>query len=302
MPLWGISLPKDKFLELFEKEKGPWPTGEISNYDFGCKYGYGMPVDSPNKGKVLSISGGGGKTTSLYAIAGQLKKTDKTVLITTTTAIYNPLFENRSTDRVITGTIENILFTPPKKGTITIAAKKILKNSGKLKGFTPNQIDEIKKSQQYDIILVEADGSKGLPIKAPDVHEPLVPPCTDIACGIIGLDCLDKPLNENIVHRPNLFSNLTKLCWGHKISEKEIAVLCNAKYGVFKNAPDKAAKIVILNKADSKEIQIKAKKIADLIFMMNNREIKIDKVIICSMKHNKILYALNNPIQQAITK
>ncbi|MCX6711537.1 MAG: hypothetical protein NT139_00670 [Candidatus Woesearchaeota archaeon] len=36
MPVWGIVLPKKPFLELFQKEKGPWPTGEI--YYDGNKY------------------------------------------------------------------------------------------------------------------------------------------------------------------------------------------------------------------------------------------------------------------------
>ncbi len=36
MPVWGIVLPKEPFLELFQKEKGPWPTGKI--YYDGHKY------------------------------------------------------------------------------------------------------------------------------------------------------------------------------------------------------------------------------------------------------------------------
>lgn len=41
-------------------------------------------------GEIISLVGGGGKTTTLYMLANELKNKNKKVLVTTTTAIYSP--------------------------------------------------------------------------------------------------------------------------------------------------------------------------------------------------------------------
>ncbi len=50
-PLYGIVLPKDKFLEYFKKEKGKWPEDKKDS-DINLKFGFELPI-SP-EGYVLS--------------------------------------------------------------------------------------------------------------------------------------------------------------------------------------------------------------------------------------------------------
>jgi probable selenium-dependent hydroxylase accessory protein YqeC len=54
-----------------------------------------------------------------------------------------------------------------------------------------------------DFILIEADGSKQLPIKAWADHEPVLPTCTSMVLILAGLSCLEKPLSA-ACHRPHL--------------------------------------------------------------------------------------------------
>lgn len=63
--------------------------------------------------------------------------------------------------------------------------------------------------QQYaDYVLVEADGSRRLPLKAHAAHEPAIPdPCGQIIC-VVGLSGLGKPISE-FVHRSEIFCSLT---------------------------------------------------------------------------------------------
>ncbi|SQD01868.1 selenium-dependent hydroxylase accessory protein YqeC [Escherichia coli] len=42
-----------------------------------------------------------------------------------------------------------------------------------MQGFTPEAIDALVQRPECDVILIEADGSRGMPLKAPDEHETL---------------------------------------------------------------------------------------------------------------------------------
>ncbi len=44
-----------------------------------------------------------------------------------------------------------------------------------MQGFTPEAIDALVQRPECDVILIEADGSRGMPLKAPDEHEPCIP-------------------------------------------------------------------------------------------------------------------------------
>ncbi|MCZ7671710.1 MAG: selenium cofactor biosynthesis protein YqeC [Chloroflexi bacterium] len=58
-----------------------------------------------------------------------------------------------------------------------------------------------------DFVLVEADGSRMRPIKAPAEHEPVIPPDATVVAPVVGLDALERPLSE-IAHRPEKIEQL----------------------------------------------------------------------------------------------
>ena len=60
------------------------------------------------RNELICFVGAGGKTTSLFRLARELKRCGKSVLVTTTTAIYCP--DEGDCDEVITG-------IPPEQGT-----------------------------------------------------------------------------------------------------------------------------------------------------------------------------------------
>ena len=55
---------------------------------------------------------------------------------------------------------------------------------------------------------MEADGARGLPLKAHAPHEPVVPPCAGLTVLVAGCGGLERPIRE-AVHRPELFCRLT---------------------------------------------------------------------------------------------
>ncbi|MFA9421857.1 MAG: hypothetical protein ACERLB_17060, partial [Gammaproteobacteria bacterium] len=52
-----------------------------------------------------------------------------------------------------------------------------------------------------DWVVVEADGSRMLPVKAPAEHEPVVPEETSLFVSVVGIDALDDSI-ERVAHRP----------------------------------------------------------------------------------------------------
>lgn len=59
-----------------------------------------------------------------------------------------------------------------------------------------------------DFVVVEADGSRRLPLKAHAPHEPVIPsPCSKTVC-VVGLSGLNQPICRT-VHRPERFCSLT---------------------------------------------------------------------------------------------
>lgn len=59
-------------------------------------------------------------------------------------------------------------------------------------------------AQRFNYVLVEADGSKRLPLKAHAAWEPVIPSGTANVVWVVGASGLGKPINE-AVHRPALF-------------------------------------------------------------------------------------------------
>lgn len=224
-----------------------------------------MDTDSRLPRTVVAV-GGGGKTASLFALASFYADRGKGVLFTTTTHVRDPRKEKerRRFDRVIVEPplADPAISTPafsvdknvgprldtPVPGTITVLASRELIEDKKLAGIHPSWIPPLKKN--YHVLLVEADGSRGLPIKAPGDHEPVVPPDTDVVLGVVGLDCLGRPMDERTVHRPELFGPLTGCLPGQAIELFHIRSLVIHPQGLFKGSPPGALKIVLLNKAD----------------------------------------------------
>ena len=56
-------------------------------------------------------------------------------------------------------------------------------------------------------MLVEADGAKGLPLKAHEAHEPVIPPCAQRVVAVAGIDGVGKPIGA-VCHRSARYAQL----------------------------------------------------------------------------------------------
>lgn len=190
---------------------------------------------------IIAVVGAGGKTTLSNYIGKSLAGMGRRVLFTTTTKILKP-----EDNPLYLGAAENIRSFGP----FMTAAKSMLSN-GKLEGYKPEDITAISGLGLFDDIIVEADGAAHKPVKAPNEVEPVYPSSADLIVGVIGLDCISQPVNDQHVHRAALFSGVTQAAFGEPIASQHIIRLISHPEGLFRHAPVNASRVVLLNKCDT---------------------------------------------------
>lgn len=235
-----------------------------------------------DKGGLISLVGGGGKTTTMFKLAGELKDIGKRVLVTTTTAIFEP--KGHLYDRLIILKYDGgVKPLQGNAGHITVLGKEV-NREGKLLGIDPDEVNMFFLDKEYDFVIVEADGSKGRPIKAPAQHEPVIPHCTTAVIGVIGLDALGRLIDEEAVHRPHIFAAITEGQLKDVIDEERIFKLILHEEGLFKGTPEKAKRFLLLNKED----QISKEELNKLVAKLKLIRFKLIDIIIASHLTNSI--------------
>ncbi len=206
---------------------------------------------------VISIVGGGGKTSLMFHLARQMAYAGKRVLTTTTTKILVPSAEQSET--LLIARDPQIILRQAKAregaGMHVSAASAYLPQADKLNGFPAEAIRTFEDSGLFDWVVVEADGAARRPLKAPAEHEPVIPDNSTIVVALAGLEVLGRPLGEELVFRSELAGELMQLSPGETITVPALARLLAHPAGAFKGAPATARRFIFLNKADSPELQ-----------------------------------------------
>ncbi|MTI48630.1 selenium cofactor biosynthesis protein YqeC [Sporosalibacterium faouarense] len=199
--------------------------------------------------EMVCLVGGGGKTSTMFMLAKKLKNIGKKVLVSTTTAIYEPIKDDY--DELIINLDSKktkLLYGIPKR-TITVIGSEI-SSEGKLLGLDKETMNKLFRENIFDYIIIESDGAKRKSIKAPASHEPVIPDMVTKVIGVIGLDSMYKKINEENVHRPNILCNVVETEINDIIDEEIIVKLVLSQQGLFKSSPKKSNKVLFLNKAE----------------------------------------------------
>lgn len=179
---------------------------------------------------VTAIMGGGGKTTLLYKLGAELSQRGKVILATTThifTPTHCPVLTGATAEHVqnaLTYTPLICVGEPCKEGKLSPPLL---------------SIDTLKTLADY--VLVEADGSKGLPLKAHAPYEPVLPDSANVTILVIGADGLNRPIRD-VCHRSELYARLAEADDTDPVTPQLAArVICKEGYG----------DIVFINKAEA---------------------------------------------------
>ncbi|MFC1921914.1 selenium cofactor biosynthesis protein YqeC [Chloroflexota bacterium] len=230
-----------------------------------------------NTGESLAFSGAGGKTTALFRLARQL---EPPVLVTTTTHLSSEQIaladQTIKVDELID--LED-LFSILEPGVVILIGNE--DQDDRVKGLPEWQLKRVAEIAQRRKItlLIEADGSRQRPLKAPAGHEPVIPSYVDHVVVVAGLSALGKPLNEQWVHRVEHFSDLSGLVEGEQISTAAITRVLLDLSGGLKGIPAGAKKMCLLNQADDTQLQAQANRIARSLIP------EYEAVIVASLNH-----------------
>ena len=167
-------------------------------------------------GSVITAVGAGGKTSLLFTLGRELAAAGYRTVITTTTHMGRPcsgkadhpayqgvsfvcMHEKEARERIPT------LLASEK---LVFAAAPDPENACKV--TAPSAEDFTYLREQADILLVEGDGSRRLPLKWPAPWEPVIPEATACTVCVAGLSALGRPCHE-VIYRaediPNEFSS-----------------------------------------------------------------------------------------------
>lgn len=196
------------------------------------------------KGDVISIVGSGGKTSLLFKLAEELKKEYK-VLVSTSARILMPSYD--CYDYLYTNLNSYIGNKHDNSAGVIVISKDINEETHKLLGIDDFDLDVLM--QDFDIILLEADGSKELPLKGWKNHEPPVLNKTTKTIGVMPSNFINKRIDKEFIYGFDEFNILTDN--SEYINFEAIGKICSNKNGIFKNS--KGSLYLFLNKADTNE-------------------------------------------------
>jgi len=188
---------------------------------------------------ITALVGGGGKTTLLLRLARELAQSGARVIVSTTTHIFPPEgmpTSNPQDEKEAGAALE--------RDSLVCFGKRA--EQGKL---TAPDLAIANMVNLADYVLIEADGAKHLPLKAPAEHEPVIPPKTSLVLAVAGLDGAGKQICE-VAFRPALYASLCGKTEEDEATALDIARVLTHPNGQRKGVPEGARFAVLLNKAD----------------------------------------------------
>ena len=191
-----------------------------------------------SRGRVISLVGGGGKSTLMYFLATTCAKQGKRVLVTTTTNIFLP-------DSSVFAETAQAAQALWERGSIAVIGTPI-PGKGKLK--EPQDALRRMLMAQADVTFVEADGSKHYPVKVPRDGEPVLLPECDTVLAVMGLSAIGKPL-KNVAFRMPEVEKLLGVGEDHILTEEDAARILASSFGGRKGVGDRNF-CVVLNQCD----------------------------------------------------
>jgi probable selenium-dependent hydroxylase accessory protein YqeC len=176
-----------------------------------------------SSGDVAAFVGAGGKSGAILVVSGGLADEGMKVLVAPTTKMLSseadsigPLVTSEDAGDLRAKT-ERALSEAPA---VVVGSGMLSKN--RVGGVDPEWVADL--ASLADVVLVEADGSRRRPIKGTAVHEPAIPDAATLVVAVGNVHALGTPVDEEHVHRPEIFSDLTGIGQGQSITPRAFAI------------------------------------------------------------------------------
>jgi molybdenum cofactor cytidylyltransferase len=227
--------------------------------------------------EVICFVGAGGKTTAIFQLTHEIS--DRSSSIVTATTHFGIWQIPLADHHIITNRPDDSQL--PTQGVILI--------TGEIENDRTNPVNEVtldwlrENSTSHHVpMLIEADGSRQKPLKAPASHEPPIPEFTDAVVVVAGLSALGNPLGDEYVHRAKIFSQLSGLEFAQTITPDAVIRMLMNPLGGLKNIPPNARRVALLNQADTPELKSIGGRMAQELLA------HFDSVIVGTLEHSNL--------------
>lgn len=174
-------------------------------------------------GDIAAFVGAGGKSSAIAMVAQELQEAGSTVIVAPTTKMFTsetekigPVVVSEDLDELCSSARSELGDGPGAvvAGTGVISGERI-------GGVEPGWIGAL--SELAEVVLVEADGSRRRPLKGTADHEPILPENPTLVVAVGGIWALGKPVEEEFIHRPEVFTEITGVGSGHSVTARAFA-------------------------------------------------------------------------------
>jgi molybdenum cofactor cytidylyltransferase len=233
------------------------------------------------RGDVVAFTGAGGKTSALVCLGAELKERGWRILSTTTTRIAEEELEFFPC-----ATPYDIIESPQQLSELLTQHGQVFLYDrvwgGKALGLAPEVVSGLVDSIDSDVILVEADGSRRYPLKAPYDHEPVIPIETTLAVPVAGMDALGQPFNGKMVYNIEKIVDRYGFPLETPIQPAWIAQIVRDETLGLQGIPEGVRIIPLLNRVgDSMLHRLKARRAAQMILQQE----RIQAVALAQIQH-----------------
>ncbi len=201
--------------------------------------------------RVISLCGAGGKTSLMATLVREFASLKGERIIATTTTkmasdeAHGPWRACQVMDQA------DALAAIGDDPDPVLAYRAVDHQRVRLLGLPAETVDAFASSGRFTRILVEADGSRRRPLKAPDAGEPVFPASTDTVIIVAGISGIGRPLDENTVFRSGRWSELTGVPASAIVTADALARVIEHPDGLARGAPPHARRVLFLNQADT---------------------------------------------------
>ena len=196
-------------------------------------------------GRITALVGGGGKTTLLHALGAHLGR--RAVLTTTTQMAADEV----GGARLLLGPsraelAEAVADDDPRP---VLVWNRIADKASGPKGLGVDRDAPSGWLALVDHVLVEADGSRGHPAKAPAPHEPALPAGPTDVVAVIGANALNRVISDQC-HRPLRLAAAVRCSPYERLTPERAAILLTSPNGARRSVPMDAGYAIAVTMVD----------------------------------------------------
>lgn len=208
-----------------------------------------LRLDEPQPRKALvALAGGGGKTTTLFTLATELAAQGRRVVTSTSTRLFAAQ-RAQSPAWCAVGDEPALRAALARHGQCLVTAE-VGTEAAKAQGLSEAALMTLYGRDDVDVLLVEADGSRARPFKAPAPHEPVIPAATTLLVSLVGADAFGKALDATTVHRPERVAALGGVPLGTPLTPDVVVRVLLHAAGGRQHLPDGARWVPFFNKVE----------------------------------------------------